>query len=110
MEKPILPYLHGRKLVYTHPGDPFSIILYALIALGVALAIPVILYQIWAFVMLLFGLPWLLGFAANDSWRAKPWERPERARRPSSGTIGVSGGSGCLSSYNASSAAFASAR
>jgi sec-independent protein translocase protein TatC len=50
LEKPILPYLNGRKLVYTHPGDPFSIILNAAIALGVALALPVIVYQLWAFV------------------------------------------------------------
>jgi sec-independent protein translocase protein TatC len=49
LEKPILPFLHGRKLVYTHPGDPFQIMLTASIALGVALALPVILYQIWAF-------------------------------------------------------------
>ncbi|HXY32169.1 MAG TPA: twin-arginine translocase subunit TatC [Gemmatimonadaceae bacterium] len=50
LEKPILPYLNGRKLVYTHPGEAFSIILNASVALGIALALPVILYQIWAFV------------------------------------------------------------
>ena len=36
LEKPILPYLNGRHLVYTHPGDPFSIVLNAAIALGAA--------------------------------------------------------------------------
>ncbi len=50
LEKPILPFLHGHKLVYTHPGDPFSIVLNAAIALGVALALPVIFYQLWSFI------------------------------------------------------------
>jgi sec-independent protein translocase protein TatC len=50
LEKPIVPYLNGRHLVYTHPGDPFSIVLNAAIALGTALALPVVLYQIWAFI------------------------------------------------------------
>lgn len=50
LERPIAPFLHGRKLVYTHPGDPFSIVLDASIVLGVVLALPVIIYQIWAFV------------------------------------------------------------
>jgi sec-independent protein translocase protein TatC len=50
LERPILPYLSGRKLVYTHPGDPFQIILEAAVILGVLLALPVILYQVWSFV------------------------------------------------------------
>jgi sec-independent protein translocase protein TatC len=50
LEKPILPYLNGHKLVYTHPGDPFSIVLNAAIALGVAIALPVIFYQLWSFI------------------------------------------------------------
>ena len=50
LEKPILPFLNGHKLVYTHPGDPFSIVLNAAIALGVALALPVIFYQLWSFI------------------------------------------------------------
>jgi sec-independent protein translocase protein TatC len=50
LEKPILPYLNGRHLVYTHPGDPFSIVLNASIALGAALALPVIFYQLWSFI------------------------------------------------------------
>ncbi|MBX6330398.1 MAG: twin-arginine translocase subunit TatC [Gemmatimonadaceae bacterium] len=50
LERPILPYLHGRKLVYTHPGDPFSIVLNASIVLGVVIALPVIIYQLWAFI------------------------------------------------------------
>jgi len=50
LEKPILPYLGGKKLVFTHPGDPFSIVLNASIVIGVALALPVILHQLWSFV------------------------------------------------------------
>ncbi len=46
---PILPYMHGRKLVYTHPADPFSIVMTAALGLGVLFALPVILYQIWSF-------------------------------------------------------------
>ena len=50
LERPILPLLDGRKLVFTHPGDPFQIVLQASLVLGTLLALPVILYQLWAFV------------------------------------------------------------
>lgn len=50
LEAPILPFLGGKKLVFTHPGDPFSIVLNVSIVIGVALALPVILYQLWSFV------------------------------------------------------------
>jgi len=50
LERPIAPYLMGQKLVYTHPGDPFTIVLDASVVLGIVLALPVVLYQIWAFV------------------------------------------------------------
>ncbi|HEX5387344.1 MAG TPA: twin-arginine translocase subunit TatC [Gemmatimonadales bacterium] len=50
LEQPIAPYLSGHKLVYTHPGDPFQIILEAAVILGLVAALPVLLYQIWAFV------------------------------------------------------------
>ncbi len=50
LQVPIKPFLNGRKLVYTHPGDPFSIVLNASIALGVVLALPVIMWQVWTFV------------------------------------------------------------
>jgi sec-independent protein translocase protein TatC len=49
LSQPILPYMHGRKLVYTHPADPFSIVMAAALGLGVLIALPVILYQLWAF-------------------------------------------------------------
>jgi sec-independent protein translocase protein TatC len=49
LERPILPYLGGHRLVFTHPGDPFQIILEASAGLGILLALPVVLYQLWAF-------------------------------------------------------------
>src|SRR5689334_19685983 len=49
MQGPILPYLHGRRLVYTHPGDGFSILMQTAIIVGIVLALPVILFQAWAF-------------------------------------------------------------
>jgi len=50
LERPILPLLGGRRLVFTHPGDPFQIVLQASLILGILLALPVILYQFWTFV------------------------------------------------------------
>jgi sec-independent protein translocase protein TatC len=50
LERPILPYLGGHHLVFTHPGDPFQIILQAAAGLGILLALPVVLYQLWGFV------------------------------------------------------------
>jgi sec-independent protein translocase protein TatC len=49
LEAPVLPYLGGRKLVFTHPSDPFRIVLNAAFVLGLLLASPVIIYQVWAF-------------------------------------------------------------
>ena len=49
MQGPMLPYLKGHRLVYTHPGDGFSIMLQSSIILGVILALPVILYEVYAF-------------------------------------------------------------
>lgn len=49
LEAPVLPFLGGRKLVYTNPQDPFGIVLNASFALGLLLASPVIGYQLWAF-------------------------------------------------------------
>ncbi|MFN8582113.1 MAG: twin-arginine translocase subunit TatC [Gemmatimonadaceae bacterium] len=50
LSTPILPYLHGHKLVYTHPGEAFSIFLTTSVSIGVVLALPMIVYQLWAFV------------------------------------------------------------
>ncbi len=49
LEKPILPYLMGRKLIFTHPGDSFSIVMQVSFGVGFAIAAPVLLYQLWAF-------------------------------------------------------------
>ena len=49
LERPILPYLHGRNLIYTHPGTSFSILLNASLVLGIILAAPVIVGQLWGF-------------------------------------------------------------
>jgi sec-independent protein translocase protein TatC len=49
LQQPIAPYLQGEKLVYTHPSDPFSIVLKASFIIGTVIALPVILFQIWAF-------------------------------------------------------------
>lgn len=49
MASPIEPYLRGQHLVYTHPTDPFSIVLKASFIIGTLFALPFILYQVWAF-------------------------------------------------------------
>src|ERR1700682_1037851 len=49
LERPILPLLHGQKLIYTHPGTSFHILLNASLVLGLLLASPVIVGQIWGF-------------------------------------------------------------
>jgi sec-independent protein translocase protein TatC len=49
IQRPIAPYLHGAKLVYTHPGEPFNIAMSVSFAVGAVLAAPVILYQLWLF-------------------------------------------------------------
>ncbi|HET7631969.1 MAG TPA: twin-arginine translocase subunit TatC [Gemmatimonadaceae bacterium] len=49
LEKPILPYLQGRTLVYTHPADTFTILMSLSLVIGGILALPVIGYQLWSF-------------------------------------------------------------
>jgi sec-independent protein translocase protein TatC len=49
LQAPIAPYLKGAKLVYTHPGDPFSIALTTALIVGTIIALPVIIYQVWGF-------------------------------------------------------------
>jgi sec-independent protein translocase protein TatC len=49
LQTPVLPYLRGQHLVYTHPGDTFSTILQMSLVVGIALALPVIAYNVWAF-------------------------------------------------------------
>jgi len=49
LQQPIAPFLHGHKLVFTHPGDTFSITLTTAMIAGIVIAAPVIIYQLWAF-------------------------------------------------------------
>src|SRR5918997_1727637 len=49
LQRPILPFLGGERLVMTNPGDGFSVILSTSLILGIVLALPVILYHVWAF-------------------------------------------------------------
>jgi sec-independent protein translocase protein TatC len=50
LARPMTPYLMGQKLVYTHPGDAFQIVLQASVWLGIVFSLPVIVYQAWSFV------------------------------------------------------------
>jgi sec-independent protein translocase protein TatC len=49
LQEPIAPYMSGHRLVYTHPGDTFSITLSASFMVALVIASPVIIYQLWAF-------------------------------------------------------------
>jgi sec-independent protein translocase protein TatC len=49
LERPIAPYLGGQKLIYTHPGTSFSIVMNASVVVGLILASPVAIYQLWGF-------------------------------------------------------------
>lgn len=49
LQEPIAPFLAGRRLVYTHPGDSFSITLSTAFIVGAIIASPVVIYQLWAF-------------------------------------------------------------
>lgn len=49
LERPILPLLNGQKLIYTAPGTSFKILLTTSLVLGIILALPVIVGQIWGF-------------------------------------------------------------
>ncbi len=48
LERPVLPYLQGN-LIVTHPTDAFKIVMMVSFGLGLVLALPVILYQLWSF-------------------------------------------------------------
>ena len=46
---PIEPFLHGTRLKYLSPTDPFFITVKLAIVVGLLLASPVLIYQVWAF-------------------------------------------------------------
>jgi sec-independent protein translocase protein TatC len=47
--EPIVPFLHGSRLKYLSPTDPFFITVKLAIVVGLLLASPVLIYQVWAF-------------------------------------------------------------
>jgi sec-independent protein translocase protein TatC len=47
--RPIEPFLNGSKLKYLSPTDPFFITVKLAILVGFLLALPVVAYQVWAF-------------------------------------------------------------
>ena len=49
LAKPILPHLPNGALYFTHPAAAFSITLNAAMSIGMVLASPFVLYQLWAF-------------------------------------------------------------
>jgi sec-independent protein translocase protein TatC len=49
LQRPVHPYLRGQTLVFTHPGDTFSAILQMSFVVGIVIALPVIGYNVWAF-------------------------------------------------------------
>lgn len=81
LQQPAAPYLGGNKLVYTNPGDPFNIALTVSLAIGVVLALPVVAWQVWAFLApalfrherkvilpVLFGAVLLFAAGATTAW------------------------------------------
>ena len=46
---PIEPFLKGTRLKYLSPTEPFFITLKLAVAVGLVLASPIVIYQIWAF-------------------------------------------------------------
>ena len=47
--RPVKPYLPNGELVVTHGASPITIVMQLTFAIGVAVALPVILYQVWTF-------------------------------------------------------------
>ena len=49
LQAPMLPYTEGHRLAVLHPMDGFTIRIQIAFVIGFALAAPVIVYQVWAF-------------------------------------------------------------
>jgi sec-independent protein translocase protein TatC len=49
IQKPVLPYLGGNYLMSTNPMDALSINMQLALFVALALALPVVMYQVWAF-------------------------------------------------------------
>jgi sec-independent protein translocase protein TatC len=50
LAQPAVPFMPRGKLVYTHPMDVLTNVMTLSFAVGLILALPVVLYQLWAFV------------------------------------------------------------
>jgi sec-independent protein translocase protein TatC len=49
LTKPVEPFLHGTRLKYLSPSDPFFLTIKLAFTVGTILALPVIIYQVWSF-------------------------------------------------------------
>ncbi len=49
LARPVQPYLDGRPLMVTGPSDLFTIVMQASVGLGLVVASPVIVWQVWGF-------------------------------------------------------------
>lgn len=49
LKRPIAPYIPGGRLVFTSPAEPFLLTLKIAFAVGLVLASPVVVYQLWSF-------------------------------------------------------------
>lgn len=49
LKRPIAPYLPGGRLTFTSPTEPFLLTLKVAFAIGLVIASPVVIYQVWAF-------------------------------------------------------------
>ncbi len=47
--EPIKPFLNGTRLKYLSPTEPFFITLKLAVSVGLVLASPIVIYQVWAF-------------------------------------------------------------
>lgn len=47
--RPVTPYLENGKLSFLSVTDPFFVSLKLALALGIVLALPIVIYQVWAF-------------------------------------------------------------
>jgi sec-independent protein translocase protein TatC len=51
LEAPILPYLHGRNIVGTHPTDGLQVTISASMWIGAVVSFPFVVYQAWLFLL-----------------------------------------------------------
>ena len=49
LQRPIIPYMNGKRLGVLHPMDGFTIRLQLAVVIGIALSLPVVAFQLWSF-------------------------------------------------------------